>query len=134
VRLCINLIERKNIASPINEPSADALRIKVKDMDAVADYSCSVSEKMNSSCINTIFNIFSFYQILSFIFTSYLHLIFRFLVSSKKILPANSCFFYVFTSFSFLPFCYITKKLNLSILFRFEEYLIATERQKRQVF
>jgi hypothetical protein len=33
----------------------------VKDMDAAADYSCSISERINWSCINTTFDIFVFF-------------------------------------------------------------------------
>jgi plasmid rolling circle replication initiator protein Rep len=40
-------VQRKNISSAINAASTQTIHVQVKDMDAAADYSCSISERIN---------------------------------------------------------------------------------------
>jgi hypothetical protein len=54
--VCINFVEKtpkvknvrkKNIESAINVASAQTIHMQVKDMNAAADYSCSISDRIN---------------------------------------------------------------------------------------
>jgi len=65
IKVCRNLIERKkppkvkkNVESTINTASAQAFHIKMKNIDTAADYSRSVGDRMNGSCINRTIDIF----------------------------------------------------------------------------
>ena len=40
-------VQEKNIKSAINAASAQTNHVQVKDMNAAADYSCSISERIN---------------------------------------------------------------------------------------
>jgi hypothetical protein len=40
-------VRKKNIESAINVASAQTIHMQVKDMNAAADYSCSISDRIN---------------------------------------------------------------------------------------
>ncbi len=52
--------KKKNTENAINTVSAQAFHMKVKDINAAVGYSRTVGERMNRSCINSIFDIFFF--------------------------------------------------------------------------